>query len=78
VQRQVRQHEPEAVGELLHQRLPLAVREQLRVQQRQRRPGAGLPVGHPGSVVVVVEAELHLQRRYRAEAVPALTGARAA
>ena len=59
VQRQVGQHEPEAVGELLDQRLPLAVREQLRVQQRERRPGARLAVGDARAVVVVVEAELH-------------------
>ena len=59
VQRQVGQHEPEAVGELLDQRLPLAVREQGRVQQRERRAGARLAIGDPGAVVVVVEAELH-------------------
>ena len=59
VQRQVGQHEPEAVGQLLHQRLPLAVREQRRVQQRERRAGARLAVGDPRAVVVVVEPELH-------------------
>ena len=59
VQRQVGQHEPEAVGELLDQRLPLAVGQQRRVQQRERRAGARLAIGDPGAVVVVVEAELH-------------------
>ena len=59
VQRQVGQHEPVAVAELLHHRLPLAVREQPRVQQRQRAPRPRLAVGDARAVVVVVEAELH-------------------
>ena len=59
VQRQVRQHEPEAVAELLDERLPLAVREPGGVQQGERRTGARLAVGDPRPVVVVVEAELH-------------------
>src|SRR5215211_3171544 len=59
VERQVGQHEPEAVAELLHQRLPLAVREAGRVEQRERRPGARLAVGDPRPVGMVVEAELH-------------------
>ena len=63
VQRQVGQHEPEAVAELLDERLPLAVREAGRVQQRERRPGAGLAVGDPRAVGVVVEAQLHVACR---------------
>src|SRR5215211_1824102 len=59
VQRQVGQHQPEAVGQLLDQRLPLAVRQPGGVEQRERRPGARLAVGDPRPVVVVVEAELH-------------------
>ena len=59
MQRQVGQHEPEAVAELLDERLELAVREAGGVQQRERRPGARLAVGDPRPVVVVVEAELH-------------------
>ena len=59
MQRQVREHEAEAVAQLLDQRLPFAVREPGGVQQRERRPGARLAVGDPRAVVVVVEAELH-------------------
>ena len=59
VQRQVGQHDAKAVGELLDRRLPLLVREQPRVQQRQRRPGADLAVGHARAVVMVVEAQAH-------------------
>ena len=61
MQRQVGQHEPEAVAELLDERLPLAVREPGRVQQRERRARAGLPVGDPRAVVVVVEPQLHAE-----------------
>ena len=46
-------------AELLHHRLPLAVREQPRVQQRQRAARAGLAVRDARAVGVVVEAELH-------------------
>jgi Na+-driven multidrug efflux pump len=59
VQRQVGQHEAEAIGQLLDQRLELAVGQQRRVQERERRPGARLAVGDARAVVVVVEAELH-------------------
>ena len=50
VQRQVRQHDAEAVGEMLDGRLELLVGEHRRVQQRERRPGAELPVGHARAV----------------------------
>ena len=56
--------------ELLDQRLPLAVGQQRRVQQRERRPGARLAVGDPRAVVVVVEAELHTLRSRRRCAHP--------
>ena len=59
VQRQVGQHEPEAVRELLDERLELAVGQQRRVQQRERRAGARLAIGDARAVGVVVEAELH-------------------
>ncbi len=59
VQGQVREHDAEAPGELLDGRLPLLVREQARVQQRQRRAGAELPVGHAGAVGMVIEAQPH-------------------
>ena len=72
VQRQVGQHEAEAVAELLDERLELAVREARGVQQRERRPGAGLAVGDPRSVVVVVEAELHALPIVESPAVPSL------
>ena len=65
VQRQVGQHEPEAVAELLDQRLPLAVRQPGGVQQRERRAGARLAVGDPRAVGVVVEAQLHARRDRR-------------
>ncbi len=59
VQRQVGEHDAEAVGQLLDRRLPLLVREQGRVQQRERRAGAELAVGHARAVAVVVEAKPH-------------------
>ncbi len=59
VQRQVGQHDPEAVGELLDGGLPLLVGEQPGVQQRQRRPGPLLPVGDAGTVGVVIQAQPH-------------------
>ncbi len=59
VQRQVGQHHAEAVGELLDGGLPLLVREQPGVQQRERRAGAELAVGHARAVGVVVEAQPH-------------------
>ena len=55
VQRQVGQHDAEAVGELLDNRLELLVREHRRVQQRQRRAGPRLPVCDARTVTVVVE-----------------------
>jgi hypothetical protein len=86
VQRQIGKHQPEAVGELLDQRLPLAVGEQLRVHQRERWARAGLAVGDSRAVVVVVETKPHAgatvpwpavlrsphDRRIFALAVPAL------
>ena len=59
MQRQVGQHDAVAVRELVHHRLPLAVGEPLRVQQRQRRPGPGLAVRDPRAVGMVVEPQLH-------------------
>ena len=59
VQRQVGQHDAIAVRERVHDRLELAVREPLRVQQRQRRPGPGLAVRDPRAVGVVIEPQLH-------------------
>ena len=59
VERQVGQHQAEAVAEVLDDRLELHVREQGRVQQRQRRAGAVLAVGHAGAVAVVVQAQAH-------------------
>jgi hypothetical protein len=59
VQRQVGEHDPVAVRELVDDGLPLAVREPLGVQERERRPGARLAVGDARAVGVVVEAELH-------------------
>ncbi len=63
VQRQVGEHHAEAVGELLDRRLPLLVGEQRRVQQRERRAGAELAVGHARAVGVVVEAQPHTGNR---------------
>ena len=63
VQRQVGEHDAEAVGELLDRRLPLLVREQRRVQQRERRTGAELAVGDARAVGVVVEAQPHRSHR---------------
>jgi hypothetical protein len=59
VQRQIRQHDAEALGERLDGRFPLLVRQQPRVQQRERRPGAELAVGDARAVGVVVEAQAH-------------------
>ena len=57
VERQVGEHHAEAVGEPLDGWLPLLVREQPGVQQRERRAGAELAVGDAGAVGVVVEAQ---------------------
>ena len=54
VQWKVGQYDAEAIGELLDRGLPLLVGQERRVQQRQWRPGAELPVGHAGAVGVVV------------------------
>ncbi len=59
VQRQVGEHHPKAVGQLLDGRLPLLVGEQPRMQQRQRRAGPDLPVGDTRAVGMVVEAQPH-------------------
>ena len=59
VQRQVGQHHAEAVGERLDGGLPLLVREQPGVQQRERRAGAQLAVGDAGAVAMMVEAKPH-------------------
>ncbi len=59
VQRQVGEHDAEAVGEPLDGGLPLLVGEHRGVQQRERRSGAELAVGDAGAVVVVVEAQPH-------------------
>ena len=50
MQRQVGQDDAEAVGEVLDDRLELAVAEHRRVQQRERRPGARLAVGDARAV----------------------------
>ena len=70
MQRQVRQHDAKAVGELPDGRLPLEVREQSRVEQRQRRPGAELAVGHARTVGVVVQAQPHRPHPRFAQAAP--------
>ena len=62
VQRQIGQHDPEALGQRLDDRLPLAVRQSERVQQHERRAGARLSVGDPGAVVVVIEPKSHDRR----------------
>ena len=74
VQRQVGEHDAEAVGELLDGRLELLVGEHRRVQQRERRAGAELPVGHARAVGVVVETQPHTRNRrtHVAEGQPAL------
>ena len=59
VQREVGQDDAEAVGEVLDDRLELAVREHRGVQQHERRPGARLAVGDARAVGVVVQAQLH-------------------
>ena len=63
VQRQVREHHAEAVGERIDGRFPLLVREQPGVQQRERAPGAELAVGDARAVGVVVEAQPHGSHR---------------
>ena len=59
MQRQIGQHDAVAMRDLVHHRLPLPVGQTRRVQQRQRRPGAGLPVRHSRAVGMVVEPKLH-------------------
>ena len=59
VEWQVGEHHAEAIGERLDGRLPLLVREQRRMHQRERRPGAQLTVGDAGAVRMVVEAQPH-------------------
>jgi hypothetical protein len=59
VQRQVGEDDAEAVDEVLHDGLELAVREERGVQEDEARAGPGLPVGDPGAVGRVVEAEPH-------------------
>ena len=59
VQRQVRQHDAEAVVESLDERRQLAVAQQRRVPQHEPGPRALLAVGHARAVAVVVEAQLH-------------------
>src|SRR6185295_20288673 len=59
VEREVGEDEPEAVAEVLDDRLPLLVAEERRVQEHEARPRAGLPVGDARAVAMVEEAELH-------------------
>jgi len=59
VQRQVGKHDPVAIGELLDDRLELLVGEHRRVQQRQRRTAARLPVGDARAVAVVIQPQPH-------------------
>ena len=59
MQRQVGEDQPVAVGEVLDDRLELAVAEQRGVQQHEARPAARLAVGDARAVGVVVEAQLH-------------------
>ena len=59
VQRQVGEDSAVAVGEVLDDRLELAVAEQRRVQEHEARAGARLAVGDARAVGVVVEAQLH-------------------
>ena len=60
MQRQVGEHDAVAVRERVHDRLELAVREALGVQQCQRWPGPRLAIGDPRSVGMVVQAQLHV------------------
>ena len=59
VQRQIGQHHPEPRRQRRHDRLPLAVRQPQRVQQRQPGPGPGLAIRDPRPVVVVIEPQPH-------------------
>jgi hypothetical protein len=59
VQGQVREHDAEAGRKRVHDRLPLAVRQPERVQEHERRPGPGLPVGYAGAVLVVIQPQPH-------------------
>jgi hypothetical protein len=59
VQRQIRQQNAKPLGQRSHDRLPLAVAQTKRVQERKRGSRAGLPVGNAGAVVVVVEPKPH-------------------
>ena len=61
VQREVGEHDPVAVGELVDDRLPLAVGQAGRVQQRERRSGPRLAIRDPRSVGVVVQPKLHCE-----------------
>ena len=63
VQRQVGEHHAEAVCELLDGRFELLVGEHRRVQQRERRAGAELAVGHARAIGVVVETQPHTGNR---------------
>ena len=63
VQRQVGEHHAEAVCQLLDGRLELLVGEHRRVQQRERRAGAELAVGHARAVGVVIETQPHTRNR---------------
>jgi hypothetical protein len=60
VQWQIGQHDAVAVAEMLDERLPLQMGEQRGVQQRERRAGAELAVGHTRAVGMMVEAQPHL------------------
>ena len=59
MQRQVGQHEAEAVGEVLDERDELAMRQRRAVHEAQARADARLAVGDPRAVAVVIEAQLH-------------------
>ena len=61
VQRQIGQHDPEAVGQRSDDRLPFAMRQSQRVQKHQRGAGSRLPIGDPRAVMVVVEAQAHTE-----------------
>src|SRR4051795_12299669 len=78
VQRQVGEHDAEAVGQVLGDRLPLAVAEERGVQEHEAGARAGLAVGDARAVAVVEEAQLHPvawpARRPRSRA-PSIAGA---
>ena len=59
VQRQIGEHHAEALSELLGRRLPLLVGQERGVEQRERRPGPELAVGHARTVGVVIQAKPH-------------------